>query len=300
MDRLVEGQRLEALVFDRLVRAGSDGSESAESSISPGRLASWKTAHLMAVERSTAFRGVLDEVLELASTRAIPVQLLPATQLAFFHYPSPELRPLVDLEIRVPAEPDEIAQKLHGALESHGFREIDDLVTARGGTHLPLLERDGVTVRVHRAAVPALASEGSERDAGTSPLLLDAEALVLELCHEVFARRFSHALLFLHDLHVVFTSLKPNWEGILGSLAGSSPALETFLTLSVLAKVLGTGLDPEPLRRLEEAAALSPPRKKLLYELCTTAALEYPASPQTRDLIEKQIIEITSPRALLA
>ena len=68
----------------------------------------------------------------------------------------------------------------------------------------------------------------------------------------------------------------------------------------MLTKVLGTALDPELLRQLEKSMRLSPPRTKTLCDLCTTAALEYPASQTTRDLIEKQIVEITSPKALFA
>jgi hypothetical protein len=288
MDMLLEGQRLEALVFDRLLKAGSETSEVA---ISPQRAAVWKTARLMAVERSAAFKAALDEVLEVASTRAIAVQLLAATQLAFFHYARPEWRPLVDLEIRVPDEPDEMPQELHQALQSHRFLQTDDFGTAGGGQHLPLLERDGVTIRVHRGALPA---------PGTFPRLLEADALVLELCHEVFTRRFSHSLLYLHDLHVVFTSLKPNWDSILASVTTAPVALETFLTLSVLEKVLETALDTERLRQLGEATQLPTPRTNLLCDLCTTAALEYPATQETRDSIEKQFSEITSPKALFA
>lgn len=293
MDRLLEGQRLEPLVFDRLVKAGPKDSKT---SVSPERLTAWKTANLMAFERSKAFREVLDEVTELVGERASPAQLLPATQLAFFHYKSPELRPLVDLEIRLPGE---AARELHEALKTQNFRLADDLVAA--DSQLPLLERDGVTIRVHRNTQPTLTSKNPEQeDAGTSPLLQSAEALVHELCREIFARRFSHSLLLLHDLDLVFTSLKPSTEAILGSLAGPTTALETFLTLGVLTKVLGTALDPELLRQLEKSMRLSASRTKTLCDLCTTAALEYPASQTTRDLIEKQIVEITSPKALFA
>jgi hypothetical protein len=285
VDRLLEANGLEPHVCDLAARHG------VESLISPRRLSGWRMARLMAVARTTVFGEALREVLELAAAREIPVRLLPATQVAFRVLSGPELRPLSSLDIQVPRGRE---RELQLALKTRRFFEVEDLVSVdyEDHHHLRPLERDGVTVKVHRRSASDLryapwdvlpdAVEDPSR-----PLVLDPEPLVLLLCHEMAARRFSHSLGLLRDLHAVMTTLKPDGARVVRFAIETGLSMDAFASLSILETVLGPAAGAECLRSLEDVVLLPAPRKKLLTKTGVGSLLQYPASPRLMEAVGK-------------
>ena len=274
LDRLLEANRLEPLVYHGLRSRGQ------EEKISPERLASWKMAYLLSVGRSLAFGEALREVLAVAGALRIPVRLLRGTQLGFFVYPSPELRPLLHLEVQTPPES---AAELQVALRSRRFHEMEELWSdeACDKHRLPTLAREGVTVRIHkRPSVTATPWDGFSDSARNlhQPRLLTAEPLLALLCQDAARQSFCHSLLTIHDMHVVVERLQPRWEK-LGQIARESNlALEIHLALTLLGDVLGTPIDGEFLKEMEERSHHGESRHKLLRKLAMTAATQHPAS----------------------
>lgn len=282
LGRLLEANRLEPLLYDLARRTGHEGR------LSPSRLSAWRMAHLCAVGRATAFREALDDILDLASARDIPVQLLPGPQLAFFVHSSPELRPLGDLEVRVPGH---CARDLQAALRTRRFFETEDIVSFPHSSrfHLPPLERDGAVLRVYFELPLDL---GADLDPGIDlpavlqggrtamPLLLGPEALFVLVAHEMASRHFGHSLQLLHDLHVLARRDGPAAGNLFLRVEEPNLRLEGLVCLSILETLLGTPIDPALLDGLRESAGLSDARRKLLLKLARTAVLQYPASPR--------------------
>lgn len=286
---LLEANRLEPLLYKRLKEAGT------EDEVSPERLASWKMAYVLSIGRALAYADALKDVLAVASAHRIPVRLLRGTQLAFFVYPGPELRPIVDVEIQTPPES---ATEFHVALRTHRFLELESL--REGGAHpahrLPVLAREGVTVSVHRRSAQGLpyAPWDPFSDSARSlsrPRILRPEALFVLLAHDLAAARYCHSLQTLHDLHLVATTLHPDWEEVRRIAREARLCAETAIALRLLGGLLETPTDPSAVADLQERAALGAAPLKLLLKLAATALTLYPASWRLAAFVGKMLAE---------
>jgi hypothetical protein len=284
-DRLIEMNGLEPSVCERATKHG------VESLISPQRLASWRTARLMASARASAYAEALTELVQLAAEQGFPVRLLPSAHMAFRVHPSPELRPLASLDVQVPPGRE---RELQAALKTRRFFEADDLVSIDYGDHHHLrpLVREGVTVKLHRRSAlnlrPAPWDAFPERvDDLKQPLTLAPEPLVLLLCHEMAQRRFSHSLGLLCDLRTASRRLKPDTRSLVRLAAETGLALEAFASFLILEDVLGPVASRVCLRGLEMQTSLTPPRRKAIAKAGRASMLQYPASPRLIETVGK-------------
>jgi hypothetical protein len=286
---LLEANRLEPLVYKRLKDAGT------EESVSPERLASWKMAYVLSVGRALAYADALKEVLAAASARRLPVRLLRGTQLAFFVYPSPELRPLVDIEVQTPPES---ATELHFALRMRRFLELESLRDdgAQAPHRLSLLAREGVTVAIHRRSAQGLSAapwdpfSDSARNL-SRPRILRPEPLLVLLASDLAAARYSNALQTLCDLHVVVTILRPDWSEVERIAQEARLCLETTVALRLLGGLLGTPLDESVIQDLEGRSGIRGAHRELLLKLASTAITLYPASWRLSCFVERLLAE---------
>lgn len=289
LSRLLEANRLEALLYDRLKKKGW------ERSLSPVRHSAWKNASLLALGRSMAFRAAFDEILALSEERKIPVRPLRETHTAYHLYSRPELRPLVHLEVQVPPRQ---AQELYAALKSLRFFELENLSDASSEPPtphiLPTLERDGVTVKICKRSVSDLldAPWDSFPSFEDGPFLQDTETLLILLCHEIASRKFCHSLALLHDLHWVLEKMKPKWRTVFQLARETNLSIELSLPLLVLRQVLGSKVDEGFLREIDEWIDWTEPRRKLLTKCASTAILLYPASLRIAEFLGAQIAEL--------
>lgn len=271
LGELLESSRLEPILYKRL----KDGQ--AEERLSPERLAAWKMAYVLSVGRSLAFGEALEEIIQIAARIGTPVRLLRGTHLAFFVYPSPELRPLGDLDIQTPHE---FAVELQYALRRRRFLEIEDLDPAR--VHcLPRLAREGVTVRIHKRSTPDPMPWDAFSESArhlSRPRLLRPEPLLVHLAQDASARSFCHSLLSLHDMHVVVEKLKPDWERVFAVAREANLSMETHLAIGLVEDLLGPCVPQEFARDFEELGSWATSRRDLLRKLSRTAVVQYPAS----------------------
>jgi len=284
LGRLFEANHLEAFLYDLLKRKGW------ERGLSPQRHTAWKNASLLAAGRSMAFQAAFHEILSLCNQRSIPVRPLRETQAAFYIYPSPDLRPLANLEVQVPPGR---ALELRAALKSSRFFELEDLWDTGGEPQsphiLPTLERDGVTVKICKRSIRQIAPGPWDSfpavEDGDLPLLHDAETLLILLCNEVATRGFCHSLANLLDIHWVFKKSNPDWRRLNELSRETNLSVETCLTLLVLRQVLGTPVDAEFLREMDDRIGWSESRRRLLIKCAATAILLYPASPRIAEFL---------------
>lgn len=284
---LLEANRLEALAYVRLKERGS------EDRVPPEILAAWKLAYALAVGRSLAYAEALREALDLAASKALPVRLLRGTQLAFFAYPRPETRPLDDLELQTP--PD-AAGILHRALKSLRFSELEDVAVegppdpGDDGRALPLLARDGVTLRVCRKSL--LGRDSAPWDpfsdsarAFSRPRILKPEPLVVLLAEEAARRSFCRSLRTIVDLHVVSEVLRPSWGDVADLAAEAGLALETYLALVVLADAFGPAAEESCLEELRARSGCAPAALELLKKLARAAVALYPLPARLAEFV---------------
>jgi hypothetical protein len=276
LDRLFEGNRLEPLLFRRAKDLKTLDALSIE------RLTAWKTAGVLSVGRSLAFAESLREIMTTAAEHKVPVKLLKGTQVAFFVYPEPSLRPLVDREIQTPPE---MAPRLQFALKTRRFLEVESpwSPTGQDGIHLPTLAREGVTVKIHRRSAQRIPAAPWDTFTDSArhllrPRLLSSEPLLLLLGHDLALRNFCHSLLELHDIHLLLGRGRLDWNRFLGLARETNLVLETWLSLSLAQAVLGSPVDAAALQELGELAAVSPARKESLLALARASVLQYPAS----------------------
>lgn len=286
---LLEANRLEALAYVHLKERGG------EDRVSPEILAGWKLAYALAVGRSLAYAEALREALDLAASKALPVRLLRGTQLAFFAYPRPETRPLDDLELQTPLDS---AAAFHRALKSLRFSELEDVGVegppdpCDGVRALPLLARDGVTLRVHRKSLvgPGSAPWDPFSDSARTfsrPRILKPEPLVVLLAEEAARRSFCRSLRTLVDLHVVSEVLRPSWSDVVDLAVQAELALETYVALALLGDAFGPAAEEGCLEELRARSGCAPAALELLEKLARAAVSLYPLPPRLAEFVER-------------
>jgi hypothetical protein len=282
LDRLLEANGLQPLLYNVLRR------ENRESVLSEARLSSWKSSYLLAFARGTAFEKARREIVDVGSGLGIPVRFLREAHMAFHVHPRPELRPLLEIEIQVPARQ---AREVHSALRSRRFFDTEPLsLTAPSPVRSCLLERDGVLVKIRGGPSLDRPSPWDEIPARPSDLsgsiAFGAEAALILHAHEMARRSFCHSLALLHDLLVLLATTAPSWSQVLSLSAGSRTLGPVYLALTILREVFGKEIDAGFLREAEGILGLPSANGDLLRALCLSAILQRPVSPPpqpTRD-----------------
>lgn len=273
---LLEVNHLEPLAYSRLRETGG------EDGVPADRLSSWKIAYVLSKGRALAYAEALREILGIAAGLRLPVRLLRGTQLAFFQYPAPELRPVHQLEIQAPPES---AVELHFALKLHRYVEEESLLPHEAARRpsLPRLAKEGVQVSVYKRSAlhirraPWDPFTDSARDL-FQPRLLSAEPLVVLLAHDLAARSYCHSLADLHDLHFVMERSSPNLDRVLHLATETGMSLEVYLALRLARDVLRTPVDERVLHDLALHGAWDAAKRELLEKLSRAAIGQYPAS----------------------
>jgi hypothetical protein len=290
LSQLLEASRLEPMLYWRLRAARREDAVSIE------RITAWKTAYLLSAGRALAFGEALQEITDIAATLKIPVRLLKGTQMAFFVYSSPELRPLGDLEIQAPPES---ATDLQVALRSRRFMEIEDPWgrDCPERHHLPTLAREGVTIKLHKTSTPRLSPapwddfSESARNLSRPRLLRPEPLLALQSC-DMADRSYCHSLTTLHDMHVVIEKSRPDWEKLASLARDTQLFVEIYLSFKLLGEILNSPVDPEFMREMADRSGAQEAAVELLRKVARTAILQYPASWRLARFTRKLLAEV--------
>lgn len=293
-DRLLEVNGFEPLLYHR-IRAHGSGAE-----IAHERFDRWRTAHLLALARSAAYGSAWRKLLDTAGAKGIPVRLLGGACMAFQVYPRPEMRPVQDLEVLAPAGRIE---ELRAALKSQRFFEVENLDpfaglapdaarpspgtdraaldSARGRSFRRPLERDGVILKLKSSSLTRPApwdGFGAAASAASDSPRLPPAALAAYLAGRLGERRFTHSLLFLHDLMIVVRDLRPDWNEFANLVREAGIALEALLALHLLRDVFAIDVEAALIRELEQLLGPPPGSLALLKKVSLSAILQHPAS----------------------
>ena len=146
-----EWYRVSAMLFQNLRRLGEDGL------IPPERVQELKAAYVHNAARNIYLRSELHKVLQVLTEQDIPVILLKGAALLETIYESPALRFMSDIDLLVPEEKANTAQKLVCEI---GYRPAGNSEVQRQTrqfhSHLPaLLKENGTAVfEIHSHIVP--------------------------------------------------------------------------------------------------------------------------------------------------
>lgn len=189
-----------------------------------------------------------------AGVRAI---LIKGGAIAYTHYPKPELRPRLDVDLMVPPDRrEDVARALiHAGYER--LSEVDgELVTSQ--FHFERRDRAGVlhALDVHwrisnvMVFADALTCDELARDAVALPALgadawgpSPAHALLLALVHRVAHHGDSEELLWLYDIHLLARRLSASERAAFTDLAGERRMRAVSLKGLALADAAFGGMD---------------------------------------------------------
>jgi hypothetical protein len=285
LDRLLDANGLQPVLYHTLRK------ENREGALSGARLAAWKGSYLLALARGSAFAAARREIADIVAEKGIPIRLVREAHMAFRVHPKPELRPLREIEIQVPALE---AREVLSALKSRRFFAVEPLERAPPArVRVHLVGREGVLVKLRAGPSlehPAPWDPFPARTTDFSrPIALGAEAALILHAHEMARRGFCHSLALLHDVLVLLSRATPSWSQVLSLAAGSGTLGPVYLALTILREVFGKEIDAGFLGEAETLLGLPSPNADLLRALCLSAILQHPASARLARFIESSL-----------
>jgi len=248
-------------------------------------------AQLLSRKRIETATEIIDECL----ARGIPVTLLKGISVSEAYYPAPHLRPMLDVDLLVPAD---AYGDLENALLRRGFMHGAEMLdTSKHGTplHHPKLK---VCVELHTALFEGHIPLRSGRSFGAEQVaaervessfhgrrvyrLSDALQLAYTACGWVRDQRTTTRPRFLLQpildmVCVVATRGEAiDWEKLVDAMEGQAARLSTFLGLGYLAHLCPGAVPSRVLQRLAAQSAVGQREAKVVNAILDAQVLRGP------------------------